>query len=71
MCCIKRNVRYNVMILHVICRLMCATVPRAHIRFMHYILSLKWGVIAHALEHNTSHIISHRVCELGCELPVG
>jgi hypothetical protein len=42
--CIKRDVRYTVMILSVICRLMCAMVPGAHIRFMHSILSLKWSV---------------------------
>jgi hypothetical protein len=36
------------MILSVICRLMCATVPRAHIRFVHSILSLKWSV-THAI----------------------
>jgi hypothetical protein len=40
-CCIKRDVRYTVMILPVICRLICAIVPGAHIMFMHSILSLK------------------------------
>jgi hypothetical protein len=44
MCCIKRDVRYTIMILPVICRLMCATVPRAHIMYIHSILSLKWSV---------------------------
>jgi hypothetical protein len=42
--CIKRDVRYTVMILSVIYRFMCDTVPGAHIRFMHSILSLKWSV---------------------------
>jgi hypothetical protein len=44
MCRIKRDVRYTVMILLVICQLMCTTVPGAHIRFMNSVLSLKWRV---------------------------
>jgi hypothetical protein len=35
---------YTVMILLLICRLMCATTPGAHIRCMHFILSFNWSV---------------------------
>jgi hypothetical protein len=33
---------YSVMILLLICQLMCATIPGAHIRCMHSILSFNW-----------------------------
>jgi hypothetical protein len=35
---------YMVMILLLICQLMCATIPGAHIRCMHSILSFNWSV---------------------------
>jgi hypothetical protein len=37
---------YIVMILLLICRLICVTIPGAHIRCMHSILSFNWSVIA-------------------------
>jgi hypothetical protein len=35
---------YTVMILLLVCRLMCVTIPEAHIRCMHSILSFNWSV---------------------------
>jgi hypothetical protein len=43
------------MILSVICRLICATVPRTHIRFMHSILSFKWSVTLVPLRRGDVH----------------
>jgi hypothetical protein len=48
------------MILLLICRLMCATIPREHIRCMHSILSFNWGVtkgMENKAKFQTNHLI--------------